>query len=174
MAQCDFYPDGWKLRSEWISRAHLHDRYVVWLVIAIEITTDGAVSELEKPQLYVVEVQKVEKSRDDAGGPVWHITFGRFEDGDWERLVENGGDFASVGFDMTVNAPVNRLPRTGVTRPNPRRCTVCGCFLASTASVYDRIDLSTVLRRNDSLELSDQWRRILRRRPPHDLEVTSR
>jgi hypothetical protein len=28
-AKRDFDPDGWKPVNEWISRAHLHDRYVV-------------------------------------------------------------------------------------------------------------------------------------------------
>ncbi len=48
-AKRDFYPDGWKPTREWISRSHLYDRYVVWLVVAIDRTEDGTISELEKP-----------------------------------------------------------------------------------------------------------------------------
>jgi len=58
-AQRDFHPEGWKPVSEWISRSHLHDRYVVWLVVAVEIEADGNVLELEEPQLYVVEIEDV-------------------------------------------------------------------------------------------------------------------
>ena len=42
-------PDGWQLGQEWISRAPLHNRYAVWLVAAIEINSEGDVSEIEKP-----------------------------------------------------------------------------------------------------------------------------
>lgn len=49
---------GWKSVTEWISRAHLHDRYVAWLVVAIEISPDQIVSQLEEPELYVIEVRK--------------------------------------------------------------------------------------------------------------------
>jgi hypothetical protein len=108
-AKRDFYPDGWRPVGEWISRASLHDRYVVWLVVAVAITTDGTVSALENPQLYVVEVEKVEKSRNEEGGPLWECGCLQFEEGDWDQLVENSGDFASVGFDMTIDAPVDRF-----------------------------------------------------------------
>lgn len=34
--------DGWKTVTEWISRANLHDRYMVWLVVAVEVGADCA------------------------------------------------------------------------------------------------------------------------------------
>ena len=108
-AKRQFDPDGWKPVTEWISRAHLHDRYVVWLVVAIELSADGTLSQLEEPQLYVIEVRKVTRSRDDEGGAEWEVACAEFEDGDWAKLVENRGDFASVGFAMTVDAPVDRF-----------------------------------------------------------------
>lgn len=104
-----FDPDGWKPVREWISRSHLHDRYVVWLVVAIDIGADGTISELEKPELCVVEIEKVEKCRDDENGPSWEVGWVEFEEGDWEHLVENGGDFTAVGFDMKTDAPVDRF-----------------------------------------------------------------
>jgi len=72
-AKRQFQPDGWKPVSEWISRAPMHGRYAVWLVIAIEIVADGTLSPLEEPQLYVVEVTKVIRSRDDEKGSEWEI-----------------------------------------------------------------------------------------------------
>jgi hypothetical protein len=110
-AKRDFHPDGWRPVSEWISRAGLHDRYAVWLVVAIEIAADGTVSKLEEPQLYVIEVKRVEGSKDEEGGAAWELAFCEFEEGDWEQLVENRGDFASIGFDMIVDAPVDRFAR---------------------------------------------------------------
>jgi hypothetical protein len=120
-AKRDFYPDGWKPVHEWISRAGLHDRYVVWLVVAIEIAADGRIAELEKPRLYVIEVEKVVRSRDEVGGPEWEVSCSEFEEGDWEQLVENDGDFASVECEMTINAPVDRFATFWRdTRPSPR------------------------------------------------------
>lgn len=106
-AKRDFHPDGWGPVKEWISRASLHNRYVVWLVLAIEITKDDRISAIEEPEAYLIEVGKVEKGRDEDGGPLWEYSFGQFEEGGWEELVENGGDFASVGLEMIVDAPVN-------------------------------------------------------------------
>jgi len=120
-AKRDFDPNGWQFVSEWISRASLYDRYVVWLVVAIEIADNGTIGELEKPQLYVIEVEKVVGSRDDEEGPQWELACAEFEEGDWEQLVENGGDFASVEFEMTVDAPVENFATFWRdTRPSPR------------------------------------------------------
>ena len=119
-AKRDVHPDGWTYVSEWISRASLHGRYVVWLVVAIEIATDGTVAELEKPQLYVIEVEKVVRSRDEEEGAEWEVACAEFEEGDWEQLVEHCGDFASVGFEMTVDTPVDRFAAFWHdTRPSP-------------------------------------------------------
>jgi hypothetical protein len=102
---------GWRKVREWISRARLHDRYVVWLAVAIKITKNGVASEIEKPHVCVVEVHSVERGRAEEGGPQWECDFLQFEqDGDgWEQLVQNNGDFASVGFEMVTNAPVDRF-----------------------------------------------------------------
>jgi hypothetical protein len=117
----DFHPDGWKPVCEWISRSHLHDRYVVWLVVAIDIAADGTISELEKPVLYVVELEKAESCRDDEEGASWEVGCAEFEEGDWERLVNSGGDFAAVEFDMKTDSPVNRFATFwNDTRPTQR------------------------------------------------------
>ena len=87
-------------------QAHLYDRYVVWLVVAIDIATDGVMSQLEIPHLYVFEIQKVVRSKNHGDGAEWEFGYLQFEEGDWERLVENNGDFASVGFEMNFNSPV--------------------------------------------------------------------
>lgn len=108
-AQHDFYPDGWKPAKEWISRAHLHDRYVVWLVVPIEIAADHTVSELDLPAFYVVEVHEVVKSRDDVGGPEWEMSCSQFQEDGWRQFVEMGGDLAAAGLEMTVDAPVDRF-----------------------------------------------------------------
>jgi len=108
-AKRDFAPDGWKPVLEWISRSHLHDRYVVWHVVAIDIGADGTISELEKLHTCVVEVENVERCRDDQEGRSWQINWAEFEEGDWERFVESGGDFAAVGIDMKIDDPVDRF-----------------------------------------------------------------
>jgi len=108
-AKRHFEPEGWQPVNEWISRTHLHDRYVVWLVVAIEIEADGTISEIEEPELYVVEVHKVRKHKGERGGALWEAGFLQFDEGDWDRLVESGGDFAALEFDMTTDAPVDRF-----------------------------------------------------------------
>jgi hypothetical protein len=56
-AMRDCEPDGWRAVSEWISRARLYDRYILWLVVAVEVGADGRISEFEKPEHYLVEVE---------------------------------------------------------------------------------------------------------------------
>jgi hypothetical protein len=120
-AKRNFHSDGWRPVSEWISRARLYDRYVVWLVAAIEIATDGTVAGLEKPQLYVIQLEKVLRSRDEEEGAEWEVACVEFDEADWEQLVEHSGDFASVGLEMTVDAPVDRFASFWHdTRPSPR------------------------------------------------------
>ncbi len=108
-AKRDFEPDGWRVVYEWISRANLYCRYALWLVMPIEFTTGGAASPLEQPTLYIIEVEKVEKGRDEEGGPKWECNFGQFEEGDWKEIVEVGGDFAALGVDLITDAPVERF-----------------------------------------------------------------
>ena len=102
----DFGSDGWRVVDEWISRANLYDRYALWLVVPIEFTDSGAASPLEHPAVYIVEVEKVEKGRDEKGGPKWECNFGQFEKGDWNELVEANGDFEALGSDLITDAPV--------------------------------------------------------------------
>ena len=94
---------------EWISRAKIHDRYIVWLVVAIKIMTGDADSELEEAEAYITEVENIERGRDDEGGPAWECGFCEFEDGDWEQLVNNDGDFSAIGLELTVDDPVDRF-----------------------------------------------------------------
>jgi hypothetical protein len=108
-AKRDFDPDGWQIVYEWISRSPLYDRYVLWLVIAVNIEADGSLTELEKPSVYVVEIDTIERCRDDPEGPTWKVSLAELEDGGWEQLVESRGDFAAIGFELTTNAPVDRF-----------------------------------------------------------------
>ena len=120
-AQRDIPPDGWRPVHEWISRAHLHSRYVFWLVVAIEISSDGTVSELEEPKRYVVEVDKIDKSEE---GPTWEASCAQFAEGGWEELVEHEGDFAAVGLEMKTDAPVGNFAMFwDGTRPSQRYAT---------------------------------------------------
>jgi hypothetical protein len=104
-AKRDFGPDGWRLVDEWISRVSLFDRYTLWLVVPIEFTALGAVP-LDKTVVYIVEVERVEKGRDEEGGPKWECSFGQFEEGDWKKLVEAGADFEAMGAGLITDAPV--------------------------------------------------------------------
>jgi hypothetical protein len=130
---CDLFPnaehtvvkakrdiDGWQIVYEWISRSPVYERYVVWLVVAIGIGPDGSLAELEKPDIYVVEINKIERCRHDQAGPSWEFSWAEFEDGDWERLVEHRGDFPAIGLELTTNAPVERFTECyDDTRPTP-------------------------------------------------------
>ena len=100
------FEHGWRLVDEWISRASFYDRYTLWLAMPIEFTASGAVSPLDKPDVHFVEVEKVERGRDEEGGPKWEYNFARFEQGDWEELVEVGGDFKALGADLITDNPV--------------------------------------------------------------------
>jgi hypothetical protein len=108
-ANRDFYANGWKRVNEWISRAKLYDRYVFWLIVAVELTESNTVVELEKPQLYVVEVVDIEKSRDEEGGPKWTLELFEIEEADWNDLVAQGGDINSANLDLTIDEPLERF-----------------------------------------------------------------
>jgi hypothetical protein len=130
---CDLFPnaehivgkakrdiDGWRVVYEWISRSPVYERYVVWLVMAISIEPDGSLTELEEPNIYVVEISKIERCRNDQEGPSLEFTWAEFEEGDWNRLVENRGDFTAIGLELTTNAPVQRFTECyDDTRPIP-------------------------------------------------------
>lgn len=108
-AKRDFSPNGWQIVYEWISRSHLYDRYVLWLVVAIDIGADGSLAELEKPDVCVIEIDKIERSRNDNNGPKWEFNIVEFEDGAWAHLVENRGNFDSIDLDLITNRPVDRF-----------------------------------------------------------------
>jgi hypothetical protein len=108
-AKRDFDPDGWQIVYEWISRSHLHDRYVVWLVVAIDIGTDGSVTELETPNVYVLEVDEIEPGRDEQRLKSWKFSLTEFEEGDWGQLVESGGDFSAIGIEIRMDSPVGQF-----------------------------------------------------------------
>jgi hypothetical protein len=99
--------DGWKPVDEWIARAHLHGRYVIWLVVAIHFSSDGHVSEIENPTVHVVDVVRVNST--DEKGLSCELNFVELEEGDWEQLVESDGDFAAVGIDLKLDSPVDRF-----------------------------------------------------------------
>ena len=102
-------PNGKTEVDEWRSRAFLYDRYVVTLHVAIEIANDRTITELESPSLDVIEVNKVEKGKQDEGGPKYELMWYRFEQGAWEELVKHSGDFSSLGFAFDTESPVDRF-----------------------------------------------------------------
>lgn len=108
-AKREFEPDGWRLVHEWISRANLYNRYALWLVLPIEFTPDGVAAPLGQPDIYMIEIEKVENGGDDKEGPKWECSFGQFEEGAWKEIVEAGGDFAALGIDLMTNAPVEHF-----------------------------------------------------------------
>src|SRR4051812_11050455 len=97
-AKRNFHADGWKLVHEWNSRAHLYDRYVFWLSVAIEIGDDDTISQLEKPTFYVVEVEPKGFSVSEA------------DDGAWEQIVQCDGDLEAMGFEMEEDSPAPWFP----------------------------------------------------------------
>lgn len=102
--------DGdWSLVSEWISRARLYDRYVFWLVVAIEVSTSDTVAPLEEPQVFVVEVEAVANSRDEGDAPKWQFGFGQIDASDWQEMIASGAapDFRKFGLE--VDQPVARF-----------------------------------------------------------------
>jgi hypothetical protein len=101
--------EGWGIVSEWISRAKLHDRYIFWLVVAVEITDDHKVTAIEEPQVYGVDVYSIEKVKDEIDGPKVSVNFGQIEAGDWQSIVDAGGDFISAGFELITDQPVERF-----------------------------------------------------------------
>jgi hypothetical protein len=49
--------------------------------VAIGIGPDGGLAELEKPDIYVVEINKIERCGHDQAGPSWEFSWAEFEDG---------------------------------------------------------------------------------------------
>ncbi|MDZ4821099.1 MAG: hypothetical protein SGJ20_19210 [Planctomycetota bacterium] len=119
-AKRDFGTEGWKIVHEWISRAPLYDRYVLWLVVPIDVGADGRLRELEGTNLYLIEICSIDGSKDDQEGRSLDYRMAEFEDGDWEQIVEAGGDLAAVGLELITNEPVERFSEFWRdTRPSP-------------------------------------------------------
>lgn len=108
-AKRENHGEGWGLVSEWISRARMYDRYVFWLVVAIDVNDYGSVTATELPQLSLIQINEIERTRIDLRGPKWKLGFGQFDDEDWQELVESGGDFDSVGLELITDQPVERF-----------------------------------------------------------------
>lgn len=101
--------DGWSLVSEWISRAKLYDRYVFWLVVATEVSTSDTVAPLEEPQVILVEVEAIAKSRDEEGGPKWQFGFGEIDASDWAEIIASGTDLDFRELGLVIDQPVTRF-----------------------------------------------------------------
>jgi hypothetical protein len=101
--------DGWTPVKEWTSRAHLYNRYVIVLRVAIDIAEDGTISELESPKLEIIQVERVERGKDDQDGPKYELIWYRFEEGAWEELTRHAGDFSSLEFEFDKHSPVDRF-----------------------------------------------------------------
>jgi hypothetical protein len=108
-AKRDLESDGWQIVYEWISRGNMHDRYMVWLVVAIDIGRDDNLSELERPHVYVVEIEKTEGGSEDDNRRSWEFRLAEFEDGDWEQLVQSDGDFGAIGLELRPDAPLEQF-----------------------------------------------------------------
>ena len=109
-AEHDFgTPVGWRSVFDWLSRARFHDRYVVTLSTAIDIGPDGTISQLKPPILDIFEVVQAIKGKNEKDGPKYECQWFGAEDGGWDSLVEVGGDFSQLGFEMTANQPVARF-----------------------------------------------------------------
>ena len=133
--------DGWQIVYEWISRSPMYERYVVWLVVAISIDPDGSLSELTKPEVYVVEISEIIRSRNEYRGPSWKFGWAELEDGEWEQLVESGGDYSAIGLELITDAPVERFTEFYVdTRPPPMAEPPDGIPLKAPLRYMMRID----------------------------------
>jgi hypothetical protein len=86
----------------------MYDRYVFWLVVAIKREGDIVVA-MELPQIYVVELEEIEKTGDEDGEPKWTFNFGEIDEADWQELAQTRGDFNSAGLELITDQPVDRF-----------------------------------------------------------------
>lgn len=101
--------DGWTEVEEWQSRARLYNRYVIHMRVAIEVQQDGTLKATESPNLDIIEVKKVEKSKHEKDGPKYEVEWFRSEEGAWAELVGVGGDLAELGFPLITDRPIDRF-----------------------------------------------------------------
>ena len=108
-AEHDFGPpDYWRSVYDWLSRARLHDRYVVMLSAAVEVQSDGTIQALQPPRLDLFEIEEVVKGRKEEGGPTYKMQISTAEDDAWAELVAEAGD-EPVDLELITDQPVARF-----------------------------------------------------------------
>ncbi len=119
-AKRDMPPEGWQLVHEWISRAALFERYIVWLVVAFELDAADRITILEEPSVSITELELDPDQEVDDSGAAMQVAFIEFEDGDWEKLVAAQGDFAAIELELKTDAVVEQFAMFWrETRPTP-------------------------------------------------------
>lgn len=87
---------------------HLYQRYELTMQLPVSFDVSGTrVVGFGNPSFYLTEVKSVEQTASGtlavSYDPSGALRFGPKE---WEKLVEHGGNFAAIGYQMVVDRPI--------------------------------------------------------------------
>ena len=104
------YYDGYGGTPTWNSFARLHDRYKLTMQFKISLDRRGHKFKIDgQPHFIVNEVLAVDFRGVGEGTSVGLGEQYSFGVGEWKTLVENDGDFSSIGIQLKKNSPVEGI-----------------------------------------------------------------
>jgi hypothetical protein len=108
VTQCFFsYYLGGAGPSQFCLKGCLYDRYQFSMVVPV--TFDNKRRKIEtfgEPEFLLQEVSRVERDPDGRLSISWSMDGQRrFGAGDWQRIVNAGGDFSAIGYTCVTNNP---------------------------------------------------------------------
>jgi len=92
---------------EWNSKVGLHERYILTMQFKIELDdTRTKISKFEEPRFHLAEIESVSPQSNGTYG-IKYSTQQRFGIAEWQRIVENNGDFSAIGVTLEKDKPVS-------------------------------------------------------------------
>lgn len=93
---------------EWNSKAGLYERYILTMQLKIELDdTRTRIIKFEEPRFHLVEIESVSHQPNGTTGIKYGARQVRFSIAEWQKLVENDGDFSSIGVTLEKDKPVS-------------------------------------------------------------------
>jgi hypothetical protein len=101
---------------EWNSKVGLYERYILTMQFKIELDDKRTkIIRFEEPRFHLVEIESVSRQSNGTYGIKYGTQQVRFGIAEWQKLVENNGDFSAIGVTLEKDKPVSEFSK--VLRP---------------------------------------------------------
>ena len=105
------------LGSTWNATAYFGERYVLEMRVPVDIKSKTSGSMIGEPKFYLLEIESVSIS--PSGGI--SASFSReikFDEADWKKVYDSGGDISSIGFTLNSTPVPNFQDYADAARPS--------------------------------------------------------